>query len=194
MTHFLDEDGKISRKAPEEARELASFLFLVIDSYAQKYTDDPQEVRCFTKNCQGIINIGRSILNDEILWSCPECQVSGNISEWRGTTGENKGTPTIESPENEKKALEWFKRLTDDLVFSIPVIPCGFIEQDYPKAENWVITRLADYVEIFGLIVHVEDGKESYQFPITDLSITDEESNNFKLVEEFLDWWLYSNE
>ncbi|HRY31551.1 MAG TPA: hypothetical protein P5531_01130 [Bacteroidales bacterium] len=194
MSHFLDDEGKTPRNAPKEARELAGFLLLVIDSYTRKYSGDKQEIRCFTKNCRGVINVGRSILYDEIHWNCPECNVCGKISEWRGTAGENSGTPPIESAENVKNAFTWIHKLTEELEFPISVIPVGLIAPEESKSENWVITRITDYVEIYGLIVEIEDGKGIYQFPIAELSIKDEQSMNYKLVEEFLDFWFTMND
>jgi hypothetical protein len=57
MTHFLDESGNIPKEMPKEARELASFFALVVDSTTRK---SPQkltttDIRCFSKGCHGLI-------------------------------------------------------------------------------------------------------------------------------------------
>ena len=189
MTHFLDEDGNISKAGPVEARELASFLGLVIDAYTSYYTNDRQEIPCFNEICTGVITTGRSILTDEILWGCPECGIDGRISEWRGTKWENKDTPRLESPDNEKLAQEWFTKLTSELKFPIQVTPEDPILEDFPGIYTWKLTRITDCVEMFGLIVDVVSEVGEYSFPFCEFSVTDKESTNYKLIEEFLDWW-----
>jgi len=49
MTHFLDKQGNIAKQMPKEARELASFLALVIDTTSQKLPTKltPTDIRCF---------------------------------------------------------------------------------------------------------------------------------------------------
>lgn len=57
MQHFLDAKGNIPKHMPKEARELASFFALVIDSTTQNipFTLTQTDVCCFEKGCQELI-------------------------------------------------------------------------------------------------------------------------------------------
>ncbi len=166
MTHFLDEEGNISESNPKEARELASFLALVIDSYTSLFTDDEQEVRCFSKNCPGFISIGRSNITDEIIWGCPECGTDGTIKDWRGTVWDIKNTTRLENPEIEKQIIQRFNQLKAKLVFPIAVTPNDLIKDDFPDVDNWMLTGIIDCVEIYGLIVEIETGGKQFTIPL----------------------------
>ena len=91
MTHFLDEQGNIHKEMPKEARELASFLALVVDSTTKTspITLTASEIRCFNKGCNGTINSALSRAKGEIRWYCPVCENEGVISHWRGTKWNN---------------------------------------------------------------------------------------------------------
>jgi hypothetical protein len=51
LTHFLDETGNIPKQMPKEARELASFFALVVDTATKKNptTLTSTDIRCFNK-------------------------------------------------------------------------------------------------------------------------------------------------
>ena len=92
MTHFLDENGNIPKQMPKEARELASFLALVIDTTTKilptKLT--PTNLRCFEKGCQGTTRIELLSSTNEIHWMCSRCDNEGKISHWQGTKWDNR--------------------------------------------------------------------------------------------------------
>jgi hypothetical protein len=72
MQHFLDETGSIPKQMPKEARELASFLALVVDSTTK---NNPQtltstDIRCFEKGCQGTTRVEILRSSNEIHWMC----------------------------------------------------------------------------------------------------------------------------
>jgi hypothetical protein len=92
MTHFLNEEGNITKEMNKEGRELASFLSLIIDT-ATKIHREPattSKVRCFKKGCEGIIEVELPSKTNEIQWCCPKCHVDGRISGWQGTKWDNK--------------------------------------------------------------------------------------------------------
>jgi len=92
MIHFLDETGNIPKKMPKEARELASFFALIVDETTkQKSSVDIQtDIRCFEKQCDGMIQSEILIEDDAIHWVCPKCQNEGILSEWQGTKWDNR--------------------------------------------------------------------------------------------------------
>ena len=57
MTHFLDEQGNIPKQMPKQARELASFLALVVDATTKimPSTLTSTEIRCFKKGGHGFV-------------------------------------------------------------------------------------------------------------------------------------------
>ena len=87
MTHFLNEKGNIPKDIPKEARELGNFLALIVDSTTRYgiYELYPTDIRCFEKDCEGIIQSEITGNNSEIHWLCPECRAEGYISEWENT-------------------------------------------------------------------------------------------------------------
>ena len=92
MQHFLDETGNIPKQMPKEARELASFLALVIDTTTKNLppTLTTTDVICFKKGCSGMIKTAFRPDTEEIHWYCPDCEVDGLISGWQGTNWDNR--------------------------------------------------------------------------------------------------------
>ena len=89
MQHFLDKKGDIPKQMPKEARELASFLALVIDTTTKNspFTLTQTDIRCFEKGCHGITKSALRPDTGEIHWYCPVCENEGLISNWQGTSG-----------------------------------------------------------------------------------------------------------
>ena len=87
MQHFLDESGNIPKQIPQEARELASFMALVVDTTTQTLpsTLTSTDIRCFQKGCHGLIKTSMIPKKEEIHWYCPVCENEGVISEWQKT-------------------------------------------------------------------------------------------------------------
>ena len=92
MTHFLDETGNIPQEMQKEARELASFMALVVDTTTinRPTTLALTNIRCFEKGCHGMIKTSLRPSNEEIYWYCPDCENEGTISEWQGTRWDNR--------------------------------------------------------------------------------------------------------
>ena len=91
MTHFLDERGNIPKQMPKEARELASFFALVIDTTTQINLSilSSTDIRCFEAGCLGTIKSELLAESNEIHWLCSKCQNEGRISHWQGTKWNN---------------------------------------------------------------------------------------------------------
>lgn len=92
MPHFLDEDGNIPKQMPKEARELASFMVLVVDTTTKTcpQTLTSTDIRCFKKGCSGLIKSALRPDTSEIHWYCPDCENEGEISKWQGTKWDNR--------------------------------------------------------------------------------------------------------
>lgn len=88
MTHFLDESGNIPKEMPKEGRQMASFLALAVDSTTQKQSLTGN-LRCFQKNCNGIVRTQFSPDKQVIEWKCTDCGTEGRISDWQGTKWDN---------------------------------------------------------------------------------------------------------
>jgi hypothetical protein len=91
MTHFLNEQGNIAKEMPKEARELASFLALVVDATTKTTPSilTSTDLRCFKKACHGLIKTAVKHNDEEIHWYCPDCENEGVISHWHGTKWDN---------------------------------------------------------------------------------------------------------
>ena len=92
MQHFLDEKGNIPKEMPKEARELASFHALVVDTTTKTLpsTLTSTDIRCFNKGCYGLIKTAIKHNHDEIHWYCPDCENEGMISNWQKTKWDNR--------------------------------------------------------------------------------------------------------
>jgi hypothetical protein len=82
LSHFLDENGKIIKSMPKEAREMAGFFFLIKDAViSSEAYEIKTEIRCFKPGCDGKIFI-RLSEEENIEWHCLMCGVSGIIHNW----------------------------------------------------------------------------------------------------------------
>jgi hypothetical protein len=107
FTHFLDENGNIPGEMPEEARELASFLALVIDEATAHLPEESwlTDLPCFNRECD-LNTITAFVENgNKIHWFCPECDTEGIISDWQGTRWDNTH---LKLTDKEKQLMEDF--------------------------------------------------------------------------------------
>lgn len=90
MPHFLDDQGNIPKRMPKEARELASFFALIIDTTTKIKPKrlSATQIRCFEKECVGTIRV-EVLPSTEIHWMCSRCENEGKISHWEGTKWDN---------------------------------------------------------------------------------------------------------
>jgi hypothetical protein len=72
ITYFLDETGEVPKQMPKEARELASFMALVIDTTTKSLSPKltPSEIRCFEKGCHGLVIIMSIPKSDSFSYIC----------------------------------------------------------------------------------------------------------------------------
>ena len=91
MTHFLDEKRNIPKQMPREARELAGFLALVVDSTTKNLPISltTTDIRCFITGSYGTVKSTLRPQSNEIYWYCPDCENEGRISHWKGTKWDN---------------------------------------------------------------------------------------------------------
>jgi len=88
ISHFLNPHGNIVRDMPSEARELASFLTLIIEATTDFESESgfSTELPCNDKECSGTTHSRLLIEKDhEIYWWCSKCKEEGIITEWEGT-------------------------------------------------------------------------------------------------------------
>ena len=93
IRHFLNEEGKIPGVLPEPARELSSFLVLIVDAVTSSYPDPKWSIEtgitCRTPRCTGEIIAALDALEEPIRWYCMECGEDGIISGWRRSRWDN---------------------------------------------------------------------------------------------------------
>lgn len=86
LRHFLDDDGEIASDMSSEARQLASFLALIVDEASGFAPSKAEELRlrCRSAGCTAqILAIRES--NGDISWHCLVCDQNGVIRNWSGT-------------------------------------------------------------------------------------------------------------
>lgn len=92
MQYFLAETGNIPKQMPKEARELTSFMALVVDTSTKTLpsTLTSSDIRCFNKGCHGLIKTAIMPKSEEIHWYCLDCENEGVISEWQKTKWDSR--------------------------------------------------------------------------------------------------------
>lgn len=91
ITHYLNEHGEFPEKMGRPARQLASYLALIIDETTKSCPaiDIDTKVRCRRRNCYGSVHSTLTGVDSEIEWFCPECSDKGYISNWQGSKWDN---------------------------------------------------------------------------------------------------------
>lgn len=93
IRHFLDESGEIAVAAPKPARQLVSFLGLLIDAVTHETLPAAilSDIRCRQRGCQGLIAVScEDDPAESICWKCSQCDHHGTISNWAGTKWDNR--------------------------------------------------------------------------------------------------------
>lgn len=93
LRHFLNEEGEIPGVLPQEARELASFLVLIVDAVTSVYPDPKWSIEtgitCRSPGCRGEIVCALDADEGLIHWYCLDCGADGTISGWRASRWDN---------------------------------------------------------------------------------------------------------
>lgn len=86
LRHYLDDHGELA-DMPAEAKQMASFLVLIVDAITPRAPANfvESELRCRTKQCTGMILARLDPASEEILWQCPLCGHHGIIHHWQNT-------------------------------------------------------------------------------------------------------------
>lgn len=82
MQKVKDKIGVNSKMIPKEAREISAFFSLVIDETMEKLPTSLTStgIRCFRKECAGIISSEINFEKNDIYWECSKCRNSGTIT------------------------------------------------------------------------------------------------------------------
>jgi hypothetical protein len=80
MKHPPDESKQAFKKLPKATREITAFFYLVIDKTIENFHTSytPTGIRCFKKNCEGIIWSEIDDNGTDINRKCSACGKSGN--------------------------------------------------------------------------------------------------------------------
>lgn len=107
FTHFLDEDGNIPLTIPREARELASFLAMIVDEATKHFPERRwnTDIRCFNPACDSNAITEFVEEGNNTHWFCPECNTEGLIADWQDTKWDNIG---MRLTRKEKQLLDNF--------------------------------------------------------------------------------------
>jgi hypothetical protein len=92
LRHYLDDDGELA-DMPAEAKQMASFLVLIVDAVTPEAPPIfvETELRCRTTKCTGEILARLDPATEEIQWHCTLCDHHGVIRNWQGTKWDRRG-------------------------------------------------------------------------------------------------------
>ena len=98
LQDFLDIDGEIITDMPVEARQMASFLALVVDEASRRRSAIAAEtsLRCKADDCHGQV-LGSLRKPDEVIWECRVCGMNGVIRNWKDTKWDQSQADTSHS-------------------------------------------------------------------------------------------------
>jgi len=93
LTHFLDKTGNIPKNIPKEARNLASFLALIVDEVTRCFPRTGKgietSIKCFKPTCNANVIAALDIYDSPVKWHCPNCGNTGTISNWQNLKWDN---------------------------------------------------------------------------------------------------------
>jgi hypothetical protein len=96
LMHYLDDTGEVPQGIPTEARQLASFLGLIVDAVTSRFAETESgiqtAIRCRARGCQGMIIAALADYKEPVHWHCPKCGDRGTISNWQKTKWDNVGS------------------------------------------------------------------------------------------------------
>ncbi|MEI6575482.1 MAG: calcium-binding protein [Bacteroidota bacterium] len=81
-----------------------------------------------------------------------------------------------------------YNRLKDELVFPF-VAKVVDVNDNILHGQKLVITQVDNYVDMYGVLMEAKVGRRKYIVALCELDITDTKSKNYKLVEEYLEWF-----
>ena len=83
----------------------------------------------------------------------------------------------------------WFEYLADNLDFPFEAKIEDSQSLDLKWGETVLVKRINNYDEFYGLLVAVRKDRKKYILPLNDLELVETASNNYKIIDAFLDWW-----
>lgn len=88
-------------------------------------------------------------------------------------------------------ALEaWGQYLAGKLVFPFDAVVSEYQESGYLQAgDKMSAQRMRGVHELYGLIVELRRGRESYDFPLCDLEVAHKKSSNYQPVKDYGVWF-----
>jgi len=93
ITHYLDESGNMVENMPSEAKQLASFVALVVDftslNCSEVFVDT--EIPCRNEGCNDNTLSRYEPETEEIIWNCLNCDHAGVIRNWKNTKWDQRG-------------------------------------------------------------------------------------------------------
>ncbi len=93
LTHYLDENGNIPEDIPAPARQMGSFLALMVDEITRHYPHASfgieTSLKCLNKSCKGQLIVALDSQSSPVCWHCLECEDTGTISHWQNTRWDN---------------------------------------------------------------------------------------------------------
>lgn len=104
----------------------------------------------------------------------------------------------MKPPRKTKKDIEkesiWYNRLKDELVFPFEAKVVE-VNDNILHGQKVVVTQVDNYIDMYGMLMEAKVGRRKYIVALCELDIIDKKSANYKLVEEYMEWWgnIYSS-
>ena len=94
-------------------------------------------------------------------------------------------------PEGILAALKaWEPYLAGKLVFPFDAVVSEYQESGYLQAGDKIsVRRMREAHELYGLVVELRRGRESYDFPLCDLEVANNQSSNYQPVKDYCIWF-----
>jgi len=98
----------------------------------------------------------------------------------------------IRSKKIEVQEDKWYEFLKSELTFpfaaKIEDID-EFSKTDLEWNDIVNVKGIDNFIDMYGILVEIRKGRRKYIFPLCDLEIIDKKSNNYFIIDQFLEWW-----
>ena len=95
----------------------------------------------------------------------------------------------VRSKGKEAQEDKWYDFLETELTFPFKAIIEDSTGGDLRWKDVVRVIKLDNYVDMYGILVKIRKNKKKYIFPLCDLKIKDKKSNNYFIINAFLEWW-----
>jgi hypothetical protein len=84
---------------------------------------------------------------------------------------------------------EWFKYLKENLEFPFEAeVNLASYSEVLNDGDIVKVKDLDDIIDMYGVMMKIKKERKTYYIPLSELDLLDKTSNNYRIIEAFLEW------